>query len=472
MELREYQKEILGKIRHEFAKGNNRVIAQLPTGAGKTVVFTEIAKRTIMRGNSVLVITNRKELLQQAGNTFKKFELMPEFLTSKTKILSSGHLYVGMSETIKRRLHRKDYVSFLNRFTLIIIDEVHLQNFDKLYETINNNQFLLGVTATPYRKGNKINPLSKFFDVLIEGIKIKQLIDLGYLSKPKVYGMPIDLSKVKLKNGEFDPNEIDKLYEEKKVYAGVIDNYKRLTPNTKALLFSAKVETSLKICEKLNNAGISAKHIDATTKERDQILKEFTQNKFKILCNVGILTFGYDCPSVETIILYRATMSLPLYLQMCGRGSRIYPGKEHFNILDFGDNVKRFDFWHSERPWKLDLMSKPKKKGAAPIKQCPECEALIPANSQTCPECGFIFKNPEDEKPKIFAKLELLTYSEISRYAKTATVKELIEIQKTKGYNSYWVCHQLKTFKELQEYGEIKGYKKGWAYHNRKRFNI
>lgn len=473
IKLRKYQENAVSDIRTAFAKGKKRVVLSLTTGGGKTVIFTEITRLTIEKGGSVLVITDRKELLTQTGSTFENFGLKPEYLTAKKKHIEKGGLYVAMSETLKRRITKPDYVEFIQSFGLIIIDEVHKRSFDKLYESTSPFQYIIGVTATPYRNGRATPPLSLYYDLLVQGIQTSELIGQGYLAPAESFAAPTDFSNVKLKAGEFDSADLKRHYDEVDLYTGVVENYKKHAAKTKALLFSANVATSLKMCQTLVNAGISAKHIDATSNDRTEILKEFERGDFSILCNVGILTTGYDCPSIETIILYRATMSLPLFLQMCGRGSRIYPKKESFKILDFGGNLKRHGFWQEDRTWSLENATKSKKQGDAPIKECPDCELLLPANARICPECGHEFK--QKTKERVFAMLEKMSPTAVKSFARgQATLDELFAIQELKGYHIYWIPRQLNNIEQLKEFAKrISPSKyKGWLWFNARKFGF
>jgi superfamily II DNA or RNA helicase len=486
MILRPYQNDIINDIKKAFLQGKKSIIMQAATGAGKTVMFTYMAKNTLQKGNSVLIITDRKELLKQAGGTLSNFGLNPEYLTAKTKKITKGNLYVAMSETIKRRLSKPDYIDFVNDFNLIIIDECHKASFDKIFENINNNTFVIGASATPMRIGNQ-KELKEFYDCIINGIPINKLIEQKFLSRAKYYGISLDFKKVKLKSGDFDPDELHKYMLDNKVFDGVIANYKQYANDTKALLFSASVKTSKLMCEMLNDAGIASMHVDANSDDRDEILTAFENNEFKILCNVGILTTGYDCPDIETIILNRATTSLPLYLQMCGRGSRIAESKTHFNILDFGGNINRHDFWEVDRDWILTIKKRTKKEGEVPTKECPGCGALLYLNARECSECEFLFparkcekcnllnsaerthckkcgtELKDQEEKKIEVLLQSLNPKELQIKSYGFSVKELEAIRIAKDYKYGWVIHRLVTIERFKEYEKIRGYRNGWA---------
>lgn len=467
MKLRPYQEEILSKIRLSMAAGNKRIVMQLATGGGKTAMFAAISKMAVDKGNSVLIITHRKELLSQSGGTLSRFELKASELTAKTKKIEHGILYVAMVETIKARISKPGYDAFVKSFKIIIIDECHLQNFNRIFESLNSDQYVIGATATPYRDG-KMKELKEYYDDIIQGIQISELIEAKYLSPAISYGFEVDLSNVRITAGEFNEKDLQEVYDENSIYVGAITNYLQHANGTKFLAFCPTVKNSESLCNQFNEAGISARHLDATTpaNERDAILQAYNKNEFKGLCNVGILTTGFDQPDVETIILYRATKSLPLFLQMCGRGSRIAPGKEKFNILDFGNNIGRHGFWQADRNWTLsnpETKKRKEKKGEYKIKICEDCGAMVPASTRICPHCGFEFPAPEEKKSIKIASLKLLTPTQINRLAELATVQELEEIRIAKEYKVGWVLYKLKTFNQFKEYEKLKNYKRGWA---------
>jgi superfamily II DNA or RNA helicase len=473
IQLRNYQIDAIEKIRENFAKGAKRLILCATTGAGKTVIFSEIARLTLQKNKTVLIITDRIELLKQSGNKLVEFGLMPNFLKADSKNIEIGNLYVAMVETLKRRISRIDYIEFLQLFDLIIIDEAHKNSFNRIFEYLKENQYVIGATATPYRSG-KMPELKNFYDKIIEVITTKQLINEKYLSSPIYYGVPIDLKSVRIKGGEFDDGDVDKLYSEEKIYSGVVENLQKHALNEKTLIFAQTINSSQNLCSELVKSGFNAKHFDCymNKSERNEILSWYANESNAVLTNVGILTTGFDSPETQSIVLYRPTKSLPLYLQMIGRGSRATQTKSEFKIFDFGNNLSRFGFWEDERMWTLENDKKPKRqeKGVSPVKNCPKCEALLFANQLVCKYCGYEYPQEKKERDRIFTILERLTPSETHRFAETCNIVELEEIRKIKGYKVAWVLHKLKNFKEFLEYENLKGYRSGWAIINYKIF--
>lgn len=465
MILRPYQTSNIADLRKMFASGKKRVIYQLPTGGGKTAVFSEITRLAASIGNRVLIITDRQELHQQGGDALARLGVRHEEVTAKTKYLPSAPVCVAMVETIKRRLHRPDYTSFVKSFSLIIIDEAHCQTFTKLFEALDETQLVLGVTATPIRTG-KMRELKEDYDGIVRGPEIYNLIYEGYLVPSVHFGVEVDLSSIRITAGEYNEGDQGKVYGDRKLFDGVIENWRERAEGRKTLVFCATVQNSVDLYQEFNDAGISAAHVDGGTAEveRKRIFADFKSGLYTVLCNCGIATKGYDCPEISCIVLYRATMSLPLYLQMIGRGSRIFPGKENFIILDFGQN-HRHGFYGTPRTWTLENPKKKKKTDVFGVKNCKQCDALIPVAARTCTVCGYVYEMSDSEKSKerLIVMLKELSPSQIQRFANNASLGELEIIREEKNYSPMWVWHKLRTVEEFVELEKMKSYKKGWA---------
>lgn len=471
MELRPYQQEMVNHLRAAFAAGKKRLVMQLPTGGGKTAVFTDITRRVTERGGRVMIVTDRKELHQQGGNALARLGVGYRELSAKTTRLDEAPVTMAMVETLKRRLVKPDYAAFVKRFKLIIIDECHKNTFNRLFEALDESQLVIGASATPIRSG-KMRALKEDYDALVNGPEIIELIELGYLCPEKAYGVSVDLSDVRITAGDYNEGDMGKVYGKRKLFDGVIENWKEFAPGKKTLVFCATVENSLHLAQGFLDAGFRAAHLDAETpeKERTTILRDFSSGAYDVLCNCGILNTGYDCASIECIILYRATMSLPLFLQMCGRGSRPFAGKEVFIILDFGQNIQRHGFWRNPRKWSLDIKAKPKSKkvGEMVMAACPKCRALLAARARKCQFCGWEKEMEADEK--MIIKLKEMTPSEVMRFAATANVEELETIRLAREWKTGFVLHKLKTMADFREYEALKKYKKGWAMNNGNRY--
>lgn len=459
IKLRPYQDKTVNSLRKKMANGFKRLIMCCSTGGGKTVMFSYMISKAIEKNKRCLILTHRTELLTQAGGTLEQFGLKPNIVNPKQKKLEEQHnLYVAMTKTVLSRINKPEYINWLQSFDLIIIDEAHLQDFNSLFAYVNENSFVIGATATPERKGNQ-ESLDSFYQEIVSEITITELIELGFLAKPNSFGVNIDLSKIKTKAGDYDLEMLGDYYNETKLYNGVYDNYIRIAKNKKAIIFSPNIKASIKLVEELEKKGLPIKHIDGSSKDRKEIIDWFKNTPNALLSNVGILTAGFDEASVEVVILYRATKSLPLFLQMVGRGSRTTENKKEFIILDFGNNIQRHGFWEDEREW--SLKKKEKKKGLAPVKDC-KCGAILRLNIRVCPYCENEFPPPK-AKETIEVILEKLKKEDIELYKQYQKFIKLEKKAEEKGFKKGWVLYQLKTIKDFEDYEKYKNYKFGWA---------
>ena len=295
----------------------------------------------------------------QAGGSLAKLGLTPIEIKPGKSIPNPSHLVlaVGMAQTIKRRITKPEYQKWLSELDLVIIDEAHTQDTELLLPYLGQHTIVIGATATPYRELNQ-TPLDNFYQSIVEVISIPELVSQGFLAKPHTYGVKVDLAGIKTKGGDFDANQMGDRYSKTKLCEGVYENYTRLTPNKKAIIFAANVQSSKDLVADFQKKGLPIKHLDGTTPngERKSILRWFKETHNAIISNVGILNAGFDEPTIEVVILYRATKSLPLFLQMIGRGSRTTDTKTTFTVLDFGNNIHRHGFW-AYRDWETDRKS-------------------------------------------------------------------------------------------------------------------
>jgi superfamily II DNA or RNA helicase len=265
--------------------------------------------------------------------------------------------FVAMVETLNNRL-RDDKMDFDN-LGLVIVDEAHYNSFRKLFKWFEN-QVILGVTATPLSSNVEL-PLHENYRELIVGESIPRLIKKGFLSKATTYSYDVSLHSLKIGiNGDYTVSSSEKLYgnffmQEKLLYA-----YEQKAKGKKTLIFNNGINTSKIVYQMFKEAGYEVRHLDNTHSEaeRRDILQWFRTQPDAVLSSVSILTTGFDEPTVETIILNRATKSLTLYHQMIGRGSRVIPGKTDFTVIDLGNNARRFGLWESDIDWQ-DIFRNP-----------------------------------------------------------------------------------------------------------------
>jgi superfamily II DNA or RNA helicase len=465
IELYDYQQRYIEEIKKHFANGKKRLILCSATGSGKTVMFSYMTKQAFEKEKRILILTDRKELFSQSSGALVQMGLHCNEIKPNKKVDFSHSLYVGMIQTVTRRIKNVEYQELIKSLDLIILDEAHKSIFDPIFEYISDKTFVIGATATPHREG-KQQSLEKFYDEIVQVIDTPDLIMKEKLSPCKTYGVKVDLSGIKTKSGDYDEKSMADKFSEIKLFHGVYENYMRICKGKKAIVFAPNVESSRELVDDWQDAGLPVQHVDCymSDLERKEIIDWFKNTDGAIISNYGILTTGFDVPSIEVVILYRATKSLPLFLQMVGRGSRISSGKSDFTLLDFGNNVKTHNYWEHPRQW--SLKKKEKKEGAAPIKECPMCSFLLHARIMVCPECGHQFEKSENEKEnQVIAELVLMTPSNIIALAQRSSIKELIQIQTARGYQKSWIYHYLKTADDFKEYGKLMKHHYKWAQH-------
>jgi superfamily II DNA or RNA helicase len=355
-ELYPFQERTVRKINEELESNGKKfnLLFQLPTGGGKTVIFSEIARRFIEKtGGKVLILTHRIELSVQTSSQLEAIGVSNKVISSEVKAIPDQDefmCFIAMVETLNNRLNENE--NFIEGIGLVIVDEAHYNSFRKIFQFYREGN-ILGVTATPL-SSNRTLPLNDNYQKLIVGESIASLIEGGYLADADTYTYDVNLHGLKIgSNGDFTVNSSDVVYGNYFMQEKLLFAYEEIAVGDKTLIFNAGIDTSLRVEETFKKRGYPVRHLDSTfsDKDRKDVLKWFKQTKDAVLTSVGILTTGFDEPSVQTIILNRATRSLTLYHQMIGRGSRKLPNKDRFKVIDLGNNVRRFGFWQDYLDW-------------------------------------------------------------------------------------------------------------------------
>lgn len=333
---------------------NFNLLYQLPTGGGKTVIFSDLTRKYIESfKEKVLILTHRIELSIQTSKQLSAIGVRNKVISSEIKTVPEQdeyHCFIAMVETLNNRLN--DDSNFLEGIGLVIVDEAHYNSFRKIFQFYSNAN-ILGVTATPL-SSNKALPLNDHYDRLLIGESIASLIQGGYLADADTFTYDVNLHGLKIgTNGDFTVSSSDVIYGNYFMQEKLLFAYEEIAVGDKTLIFNSGIETSLRVEETFKKRGYKVRHLDSTfsDKDRKDVLRWFKETPDAILTSVGILTTGFDEPTVQTIILNRATRSLTLYHQMIGRGSRRLPKKERFKVIDLGNNVRRFGLWQDYINW-------------------------------------------------------------------------------------------------------------------------
>ena len=341
MQLRPYQEEARKKVQEQWEGGVNKTLLVLPTGCGKTIVFSKIIEDRVKLGERVLILAHRSELLEQASDKLKRSTGLNTALEkADSSSLNSWYMVtVGSVQTLQREKRLKQFSN--DYFDTIVIDEAHhciSAGYQKVLRYFEKSM-VLGVTATPDR-GDMRN-LGEYFETLAYEYTLPKAIKEGYLTPIKALTVPlsIDISQVGMQSGDFSSGEVGNALDP---YLEQIANEMiQYCKDRKTVVFLPLVKTSQKFTEILNSKGFHASEVNGNSEDREEVLRDFDKGKYNVLCNSMLLTEGWDCPSVDCVIVLRPTKVRALYSQMVGRGTRLYPGKEELLLIDF--------LWHTER---------------------------------------------------------------------------------------------------------------------------
>lgn len=443
--LRPYQEAAIERVREEIRAGKRRILLVIAAGGGKTYTSGRIIHNIVERGKRAIFLAHRKELIQQASKTLDSLHVDHGVIKrNHPRRNLTRPVQVASIQTLLRRDHWPA--------DLVVIDEAH-RSVAKSYVSIierYENPIILGLTATPYRRDGR--PLGRKYDkdgvevgfgydAIVEVISVQELIDQGYLVEPTVYGCANpDMSDVKIaNNGDYDGKSASKAMRKTIMYGDLLANWANIcgratgadtswgtvpidaegneiqgelfindaspTGTRRKVLYTScdactvaflpSVEDSIKTAQQFRDAGVKAEHIDGDTPERqrEQALDALAHREIHVVCNVELLTEGWDLPHLECIIAARPTRSPSLYRQMGGRVMRPDDDKRFAYILDHANWTRTHGFLTHDERHSLNGREKRPKKGAgeAPHKECPQCDTLLTLMTKFCNECGYEF---------------------------------------------------------------------------------
>lgn len=395
LQLRDYQTETAELARQAFIAKNRSILIVLPCGAGKTVLFAYIAKQAQKKGNKVLFLVHRGELLDQTIATFDRFGIIRDTID------------IAMVQKTANQFIKGD----IPAYDLIIFDEAH-HSTSKTWKTIIDSQpqaKIVGLTATPCRLDGK--PLGDIYEHLIVGISANSLINRGFLSEYDYFAPTVtDLSALKKKGSDYDMTNAEELLDKPAIFGDIINHYQRLASGMQTICYCPTRAYSKKTAQLFNDNGISAVHFDGETPqaERKQIINDFRDKKIQVLCNVDLISEGFDVPDCHCCILLRPTQSSALFIQQATRALRPAPNKRAV-IIDHVGNYIRHGFPTQDREWSLDKpLAKHKQSndnGELKVRQCLVCFGTFPT-APVCPYCGTPYELTKEEMANI-QKIEL-----------------------------------------------------------------
>ena len=417
MHLREYQTTALQQLNLQLQNQNKAPLLVLPTGAGKTVIFSELARDFVDKGKKVMILVHRRELIKQSCQKLDLIGAKYGIIASDFPRDNSQPLQVASVYSLYRNIEKEKFVP-----DIIIFDEAHhiaASTWLKIVKRFKDAT-KVGVTATPIRLDNK--PLGKFFNVLISDVQTSDLVAKGYLCNHKVFAgaKQPDLTGCRLKRGEYQKKDLKKVMDQPMIIGDAVEQYKKHLLDKPAIAFCVDIAHAKKVHEKFIKEGVKAELLTGEMKllERDKVLNKLRNHEISVVVSIDIISEGTDLPCVTGAILLRPTNSLALYVQQVGRILRPEEGKTAI-VLDHVGNTYRHDFVDVERIWELDFDEEKVKNKAKPIfKTCKQCNYVYKPQ-KVCPNCGH--ELTKEELLEVEGQLEELKRS---HDRKPETIKE------------------------------------------------
>ena len=451
--LRPYQSQALAQVRANLRAGTMTQILLSPTGSGKTTIASHIAQGASAKGNRTFFVVDSLELVDQAAARFMTDGLDVGVIQGQHDLTDySKPVQVATIQTLKNRW---EYIAQWLKPDVVIIDEAHVLHsaHEQIIDECRQSGVpVIGLSATPFRKG-----LGKVFDSLVVGVTTRELTELGYLVPAKFYAPFVpDLQNVKTKsNGDWQEDSLAEYMGDAAIVGDVIDQWLRIASDRQTIVFAANVAHSRLLCDRFVSVGVKAAHVDGYEQDkgaRTDKINAFRRGDIQVLCNVGVLTKGFDAPETSCLVIARPTKSLMLHIQMIGRGLRTADGKENCLVLDHAGNCLRNGLPTDELPSILDdgnhkenLDRKTKEKSEPIPKPCISCGYV--STKHKCPACGFAPESRQDVEVRDGELYEIET-QEKKRWTQQAVAQIYAEFlgYAIGRYNPGWAWHKCREY--------------------------
>jgi DNA repair protein RadD len=442
--LRPYQHQAVEQIRQAYRQGHRAVLFVLPTGGGKTVVFSHIAEQAAARGNRICVLVHRQELLRQASASLSALGVRHGLIAANRSMDLSAPVQVASVQTLARRLRHIP----ADLFQLLVIDEAHHSNAGTWAKVLQHfgSARVLGVTATPCRSDGR--GLGEHYQALVMGPTPAELTEQGFLAAARVLAPPgPSMMSLRKRMGDYDLAQAGQILQAGQALGDTLSHYRRYLDGQTAIAFCCSVAHAEAVAELFNRHGVAAASIDGTmdSSTREQLLGDLGAGRLKVLTSCQLIGEGVDVPSVAGAILLRPTQSVSLHLQMIGRCLRPQPGKTAV-ILDHVGNVLRLGHHLEEREWSLDGVARRDREKSPSVKICPKCFAALPSAKPICPDCGHEFVAERRELVHVDGELEeITTVSRKREQARATTLQDLIQVGQRRNMKNPvgWARHVL-----------------------------
>jgi superfamily II DNA or RNA helicase len=460
MELRDYQNDVVQRMRESFARGNRRIVLQAPTGAGKTVIASNMIESAADKGKRVLFLAHRRELVHQCADKLLAFGVEHGVIMAGEFLQYDYEVQVASIDTLRARALDSDRIP-LPKADLIFIDEAH-RSLAPTYLRIMNeypNAAIIGMTATPCRTDNR--GLGDVYEDIVRCPSVAELTKQGHLVPCKYFAPSVpDLTGIKVTAGDYNAAQLEKAMDQRKLVGDVITHWLELAEGRPTVVFASGVKHSLHLRDEFVRAGVSAVHIDGemSREDRDKAIKGIREGRYKVVTNCMVLTEGFDEPALSCCVMARPTKSLSLFLQMAGRTLRPASGKEDTLLIDHSGNVYAHGLVKADRDWPLvtskvlpkDHKHKIEARVARTI-TCTNCSHVY-EGQLVCPHCGH--------KPEMKGRYVETKHGHLTRL--TERKMPVKARQFSDADKHYW-------YGMFRGYAKERGYADGWAGHSFKK---
>jgi DNA repair protein RadD len=455
MQLRPYQTQLITEISGQYQMGVRRVLAVLSTGGGKTVIFSSIAQSAARKGNRVLILVHRAELLDQASRSLTRMGVQHGLIQAGRSMDLTYAVQVASVQTLARRLHQIPRAYF----QLLIVDEAHHTTAGTWSKVVGHFDaaHLLGVTATPIRGDGR--GLGEHYQAMVQGPSAAWLTDNGYLARARVLAPPgFNGAGMRKRMGDFDQREAEQRVAS--IHGDCYSHYCQHLSGQTAIAFCCSVAHAEAVADLFQWQGIAAASIDGTMDQqtRRRLLDDLGDGRLKVLTSCALIGEGVDVPSVGGCIMLRPTASVALHLQMIGRCLRPQDGKRAV-ILDHVGNTLRLGHHLEDRDWTLEGIKKRDREKAPSVKVCPACYAACVPAARECTECGHRFAPEVRELQVVEGELvELVARARRREQGSAQTLEDLIALGRQRGMKNPhgWARHVLAARQTKGQWSRVR----------------